>query len=434
LLADCRSHHVLRATLRDPASGRAIDEILVLPMFAPRSYTGEDVIELHCHGGKLVSELAMRALLTAGARVARAGEFTERAFLNGKLDLCQAEAVADLVAASSEAGLLAAWQQLNGALSREIRALRESVIEARATVEAYLDFPEDDLPEAAGQLIATAIEHSRQDVRRLLLSYDRGRLAREGIRVVLAGKPNVGKSSLMNALLGRERALVSDEPGTTRDYIEEPAALGTLQALLCDTAGLREVAGGVERAGIERTEERVRSADVVVVVLDGTIPLEAEDGDVLRRAREASAAMVVAVNKHDLWGVSFPAGSSPVSAADRCTPDSLFDLDGVSQIVAVSAISGYGLEELRQAIVSSLPGQTEELQNDAPLVTRARQYAALDAAAHDLDMAQAALASNELELVACELQAAMTDLEAIIGTGTVDDVLDRVFANFCIGK
>ena len=406
------SHRARLAVFCEPASGRAIDQVLVLPMHGPRSFTGEDVVEIHCHGGTLITDLVLRTLLAAGARAARPGEFTERAFLNGKLDLCQAEAVADLVDASSDAGRVAAWHQLEGALSRKVLALRASILDLRALVEAYLDFPEDDLPPEAESEVAAGLAGTQQALAALAATFARGRLAREGIRVALAGKPNVGKSSLLNALLGRERALVSPEAGTTRDYLEEPAALGSLRILLCDTAGLRSGAGDVELAGIERTRNVIAMADVVVVVLDASAALDAEDHAVLEAT--AGKPRVLVRNKSDLVPV--------------------WPNDGT--IIDVSALRGAGLEALGSAVAAAaLPGAVLEPPAEAVVVTRARHHVALLAAAEALRRSELALESGQaLEIVACELQAAIVELERLVGSSDVDDLLDRIFSRFCVGK
>ena len=405
------SHRARVAVLVDPATGEAIDEVLVLPMLAPRSFTGEDVVEIHCHGGVLIADRGLRALLVSGARAARPGEFTERAFLNGRLDLCQAEAVADLVEASSDAGRAAAWHQLEGALSRAVHATLDGLVDLRALVEAHLDFPEDDLPPEAESDIATGLESASVQLERLAATFARGRLAREGIRVVLLGKPNVGKSSLLNAILGRERALVSEQPGTTRDYLEEPAALGGLRILLCDTAGVRADAGDLERAGIARTLDVADTADVIVVVLDRSRPLDQEDEAVLRAA--AGRAHVVVRNKADL-------------------PEAWPADDFMHE---VSARSGAGLDDLAAKLQRSIPSTLAEPSREPVVVTRARHHEALLACAAAVERARAALSLQAgLEIVACELQAGSVELERLLGSTDADELLDRVFRRFCIGK
>lgn len=415
------SHRARLRMLRDPGSKRPIDEVLVLPMLAPRSFTGEDVVEIHCHGGRLVADLAFRALLTAGARAARPGEFTERAFLNGRLDLCQAEAVADLIEASSEAGLATAWQQLEGGLSRRVRALRDRILDTRALVEAHLDFPEEDLPPDVEAEITTDLAAIGTAVAELAATFDRGRLAREGLRVALVGRPNVGKSSLMNAILGRERALVSAEAGTTRDYIEEPAALGAVRVLLCDTAGLRVAGGEVERAGIERTRALVQSSDAVIVVLDASAPLEAEDALVLATCR--ARPRVVARNKVDLvsaWEPDEVGRFSEASSGARC--------------VAVSARTGEGLTDLLEAVRQAVGLADRAGEVEVPLVTRARHHVALLETRAALQRAARALRESGLEMVSCELQSATAELDRLVGASDVEGVLDRVFSRFCVGK
>lgn len=405
------SHRARLAILVDPVSGDAIDEVLVLPMLAPRSFTGEDVVEIQCHGGVLIADRVLRALLASGARAARPGEFTERAFLNGRLDLCQAEAVADLIEASSDAGRMAAWQQLEGALSRAVREVHDRIVDIRALVEAHLDFPEDDLPAEAEDEIASGLDAVRADLERLAATFSRGRLAREGIRVVLLGKPNVGKSSLLNAILGRDRALVSEQPGTTRDYLEEPAAIGNLRLLLFDTAGVRPGAGAVERAGIERTLEVVTVADVVVVVLDRSRPLDEEDAAVLGAAGEQ--ARVVVRNKADL-------------------PEAWPSEPGM---IDVSARTGAGIEELSAALERAMPSPHSESAAEPVVVTRARHHEAILGCAAGVDRARSALLSRDvLEIVACELQSAAVELERLLGGTDVDELLDRIFRRFCIGK
>jgi tRNA modification GTPase len=404
-----------------PPGEAAIDLVLALPMLAPASFTGEDVVEIHCHGGTLLPDLALRAALAAGARAALPGEFTERAFLNGRLDLCQAEAVADLVQASSEAGISIARQQLEGLLSQEILAIRDLLLDARALAEAHLDFPEDDLPPEAATELGDLVAAIDDRLARLVGTYARGRLARQGARVVLVGRPNAGKSSLMNALLGRERAIVNAEAGTTRDYLEEPLALGPVRLLLIDTAGLRQSDAPVERAGVERSRLQMESADLVLVLLDCSRPLDDQDRAVLRQA--SSQPRILVRSKADLppaWGP----GDLP--------------LDG--RAIDVSAHARTGLDELGQAILAALPqaggGSVPRSSSEPISITRARHHAALVAARRALESIPGHLRNGggALDLVSCELQSACTELERLVGMTNAEDVLDRIFRRFCVGK
>jgi tRNA modification GTPase len=410
------SHRARLALLHRPGAAAALDEVLVLPMLAPGSFTGEDVVEIHCHGGALVADLALRASLEAGARAARPGEFTERAFLNGRLDLCQAEGIADLITASSEAGLGAARMQLEGLLSAEILAIRELLLDARALVEAHLDFPDEDLPPETTAELTDLLAEGEGRLARLAGSYARGRLARRGARVVLVGRPNAGKSSLMNAILGRERAIVSPEAGTTRDYLDEPLAIGRLHLLLTDTAGIRVATSAVERAGVERTREQVAAADLVLVLLDRSEPLAREDREAL--ALTAGRPRIVLRTKADL-----PAAWSPP------------ELPG-QELTEVSARRGDGLEDLSRRILAALPAPSERAPTEDVAVTRARHHIALVAAQRAVGSCREALvrAGLALDLVAADLQSACNELERLVGMSTPEDVLDRIFRRFCVGK
>lgn len=427
------SHRARLARVRDP-SGRVVDDVLLLPMKGPRSYTGEDVVEIQCHGGSLVPRLVLAGLLRAGAREARPGEFTQRAFLNGRMDLCQAEAVADLVAASSEPALVLARNQLDGRLSDVLAGLRDRLLDARALVEAHLDFPEDDLPADAGREIEATVADAIEEIRVLQDGFARARLAREGARVVLVGKPNVGKSSLLNALLGRERALVSAEPGTTRDFLEEPVAIGAggFRILLVDTAGLREAGGEIERAGIERTRELVCEGDAVVAVLDASNPLDRDDLGVLEIASDMTRRGIpclLAANKADLIDAAVDDGSWPPAWR---SPDGSKPLPTATRSpILVSATSGRGLGDLCSALDDALAALVGDGRPTPVAIGGERHRVALEGAA-------AALlgigAGTELEIVAQALQACVVELEGLLGASTSEEVLDRVFERFCIGK
>jgi len=418
------SHRARLARLRDD-SGRIVDDLILLPMRGPRSYTGEDVVEFQCHGGDLVPRLVLACLLRAGAREARPGEFTLRAFLNGRMDLCQAEAVADLVSASSEPALEVARGQFEGRLSQALSELRDGLVDLRALVEAHLDFPEDDLPPETSTEIATTMARSLGRIRELLSGFDRARLFREGARAVLLGKPNVGKSSLLNALLGRDRAIVSPEPGTTRDYLEEPVAIGSpgLRLLLVDTAGLREAAGEIERSGIERTREIARSGDVVVAVIDASDARDADDDlavlEAVRGLGSLGVPCVVAANKVDLVDRDVDV----VATARRDFPD--------IPVVRVSARTGEGVPDLCSALEEALAAHGERPGVSKPIVSQERHRSALQRAEEAL---HGISPDDDLEIVAQALQACVMELEGLLGESTSEEVLDRVFERFCIGK
>jgi tRNA modification GTPase len=410
------SHRARVARLHRPDASASLDEVLVLPMLAPRSFTGEDVVEIHCHGGPLVADLALRAALEAGARAARPGEFSERAFLNGRMDLCQAEGVADLITASSEAGLGAARMQLEGLLSQEVLGIRDLLLDARALVEAHLDFPDEDLPPETIAELEGLLADAEERIARLAGTYARGRLARRGARVVLVGRPNAGKSSLMNALLGRDRAIVSPEAGTTRDYLDEPLAVGRFRLLLTDTAGIRTSESAVERAGVERTRQQIAAADLVILLLDRSEALTREDREAL--ALTADRPRVTLRTKADL-----ASGWEPSELAGE-------------RILEVSAHRGTGLEELTRRILAALPSSDDEAPREDVAVTRARHHAALVAARRSVVSGRESLVRQgaSLDLVAADLQSACSELERLVGMSTPEDVLDRIFRRFCVGK
>jgi len=406
--------------LLDHANGTVLDEALVFGMNGPHSYTGEDVVEIQCHGGSVISQRILESVCAAGARPAEPGEFTKRAFLNGRMDLAQAEAVADLITARSEAGRRLAWSQLEGALSTRVDGLREAILRARALCEAALDFPEEDVPELADEKpLAAQLARVRGELERLTDSFDRGRLHYHGARVALVGRPNVGKSSLLNAMAGRERALVTAIAGTTRDVVETLVTIRDAPIVLMDTAGIRTTVDVIEAMGVDRSRHAIEDAACVVAVFDRSMPLTAEDalvGEVVR-----SRPVVGVLNKADL-----PSLLAPVDVQA---------LLGAVAIIEVSAINAEGLRDLSAAIGDVVFGSDRDARDDEVVLFRVRHRDAARKAITDLSRAEKALVSDSpLELVASDLAAAASALAGITGEMTAEDVLDRVFADFCLGK
>lgn len=404
--------------LLDRAQGRPIDEVLVFTMRAPRSYTGEDTAEIQCHGGSVVSRRVLAAVLEAGARPAAPGEFTRRAFMNGRLDLAQAEAVADLIAARSDAAQRLAWSQLEGHLSGRVDTLRTALLEARALCEAAIDFPDEDLPEFGEARLGQELARIRAEIEALAATFERTRVRYEGARVVLVGRPNVGKSSVLNAVAGRERAIVTPIAGTTRDVLEVTVTLRGVPVVMADTAGIRATDDIVELAGVERAHAALADAGCVVAVLDRSRALEPADRAVAAAVRGRPLVMVL--NKCDLPGV--------------VSPDELRALFGDAPVVEVSALLGAGLEALEAAVARVLLVGSDGNEQEVGIF-RERHLDALRRAAADLARAEDALRTKApLELLASDLAVAAEALGSITGAVTSEDVLDRVFAEFCIGK
>lgn len=394
-------------------AGQLIDEVIVVTYRGPASFTGDDAVEITCHGGAMASAAILAALVARGARPAEPGEFTRRAVLNGKLDLLQAEAVGDLVDAHSRPALRVALSQLDGGLSRRIATLREEILGLEAMSAYDIDFPEeDDGPVPSNRIVARAREVLR-DVEALLDTAPVGEVVREGATVVIAGPPNVGKSSLFNAFLGRRRAIVTDVPGTTRDALEAVIEIDGWPVRLVDTAGLRESDEMVEQLGIEVSREYLRRADLVLACGDTS--------ETIARARTAVESispvpLIMVRTKADLDGANAP--TSPEAA------------------VAVSATSGRGMKELATAIARRLQESKGALQVDAPLVTRERHRVALEHARNELAAFVRAWEAHTVPAVvaAVHLRDATRHLEEMIGAVDIDDVLDRVFSSFCVGK
>lgn len=403
-------------------AGDVVDEVLVTVFRSPRSYTGEDMVEVSCHGGMLVTASVLGALVEAGSRPAGPGEFTRRAFLNGRIDLTQAEAVADLIVARSVRGHRTSVEQLAGRLGGRVRELRESLVSLCALLELQLDFAEEGLDIVNPQEVDRKLESAAELARTMAESYEKGRVFREGILVVLAGAPNAGKSSLFNALLQSERAIVTPTPGTTRDFIEESITVDGIAVRLVDTAGLRVTQDEIERAGVVRTESVLRNAEVILLVVDSTSGISLEEAAEGVAEAGQGQHIVAVLNKVDLLK---PPGS--YSAPARRREEEAWD-------VRVSAKTGEGIEELRKAIVESVV-HSVGLKEDDQVVTSRRHQDALERAHRGLVSARTSLSGgNANEFVAFDVREAINALAEITGEVTSEDVLNTIFAKFCIGK
>jgi tRNA modification GTPase len=394
--------------------GQTVDEALLAVMRAPRTFTREDVVEITCHGGILAAKMVLDTVLANGARLAEPGEFTRRAFLNGRIDLAQAEAVADLIHSRTELALRAANEQLAGKLSQRINKLRDEMIETLAHVEAHIDFPDEDIaPDTLGQLIAR-LEHGVAFMDELLRTAHEGEILRRGIRAAIIGRPNAGKSSLLNQILGHDRAIVSAIPGTTRDTIAETANIRGLPVVFIDTAGLREARDEIELEGVRRSRQTLQEAEFILHVFDAAEPLTEADQQYL--AEFADKQRILVRNKIDLPArLHFPSG-----------------LKG--SVVDVSCVTGQGIEPLKNAI-KELAWSGEIRAEMLQVMINSRHQDALNRARAATLRTLAALAENQhLELVALDLRIAVNAVGEIVGQTTTEDLLDLIFSQFCIGK
>jgi len=396
-------------------NGSVLDDVLVTFFTAPNSYSGEDTLEISCHGNPFIAQKILEDLFARGCRAAEAGEFTRRAFLSGRIDLSQAEAVMDLIHARSERALTAANQQLRGSLGRHLAQLTDDLLCTLARIEAYIDFPDEDLPAEDRGIVRAAIDQLISGTKRLLATQHYGDLLRDGIKTVIIGEPNAGKSSLLNRLVGSERALVSPEPGTTRDFIEERLVIGPHCIRLIDTAGLNPSPAPIERLGIAKTLERAAEADLFLLVLDATRPHPAFPPEINERLSANNA--VVILNKIDLGA----------------RPEAVRELAG-KETIEVSALTGHGLDALTDAIVRHAESFAQTQGNEI-IAINARHATALSCAQTALNEARTKLLSNgPIELLASDLRSALDAYGEIGGKIDNERMLDRLFSTFCIGK
>jgi tRNA modification GTPase len=412
------SHRVRFGSIIDPRTGTTLDEVLVTYMRAPHSYTREDVVEISGHGGIGVLARILEALVTGGARLAEPGEYTKRAFLNGRLDLSQAEAVIDLIHAHTEESHRQALAQLEGGLSRAIIAMREDVLEVLAYVEGAMEFPEEDLELLPWESLLAKADGVAERMTMLLGTFHTGRVLREGVRVAIVGRPNVGKSSLFNALLAANRAIVTPIPGTTRDVLEEVVNLRGYPFRLVDTAGIRASDDPVELEGIGRARISLESADLVLLVLDRSQPLTAEDEEAV--AAVQGKRVQVVLNKADL---------PPLLALDKLQTR----LPGWPK-VAVSCKEPQGFDDLTEVMVEAvLHGQ--QRPHDGPVLTKLRHWEALQHGHQSLQRARDGMEQRlSGEFIALDLRETLEWLGEIVGLNYTEDLLDKIFSEFCIGK
>jgi len=391
---------------------KPVDNVLAVIMKAPHSYTGEDLVEVHCHGGGLPAKEVLSALLSAGAVLAEPGEFTRRAFLNGKMDLAQAEGVAEVIASVSERAFRLAKEQLAGRLSKEVMSLQCSLKEIKALIEATIDFPEEDIELIKHDGILKKISPIKKRLNELISTYDEGRLLHDGVKVAIVGKPNVGKSSIMNLLAGHERSIVHHVPGTTRDTIEEGVDIGGVHFRLIDTAGIHHSTHEVELIGIRRTKMKLDEADLALVVLDMSRPLDKDDERIFEETKGMKSLVIF--NKSDLAKKSH--------------------LKKNADTIMTSAVKGTGIDLLKKGLLNFVTPKKEK-EGEGVILTNLRHKKNLDTACENLEKASSSIKNKEpVEFSALYIQKTMSELGKITGTVTTEDVLNEIFSKFCIGK
>ena len=418
------SHRLTYGRVVDPISAEAVDEVLVAVMRAPRTYTREDIVEIHCHGGPAAQRAVLRVLVQSGARIAEPGEFTRRAFLNGRIDLTQAESVAAIVAARSSGALRASLRQLEGGLADRLRTVRRGLVGQLAAIEATVDFSDEDVDDLDWEALADGLGAAKVDLERLLRTSFLGKALEQGVRTAIVGRPNVGKSSLLNALLMRERAIVSDIPGTTRDTIEELMEIGGIPIHLVDTAGVRSGGDHVEQLGVQRSLRAMEQADLVLAVFDLSIPWSEADARLVRRLTPARS--IIVGSKGDL------AEGDEVQTLRAKIARVSHDEDWLN--CAVSAVTGDGLDELRDLITKLIAGD-EGVHLEEPVLATERQRSLVEEALGSTVTArEGAVGHRDEELICEDIRSAVQALGKITGEDLTSDLLDEIFSRFCLGK
>ena len=398
-------------------NGKIIDEVMAVRMKAPKTYTCEDVVEINCHGGHLISEKVLELVLKNGARHAEQGEFTKRAFMNGRIDLSQAEAVMDIIQGKTEKSISLSLEQLRGYLRDKIGSFKKALLDVTAHVNVVLDYPEEGIDDPLPSNLRENLENVYAEADRLISSYDKGKKIKEGIKTVIAGKPNVGKSTLLNSLLKEERAIVTHIPGTTRDVIEEIINIKGIPLVLTDTAGIRKTEDIVENIGVEKSKKFIENADLVLLVLDASRELESEDREVIQEIQNNNKKTIVLLNKIDL--------------------ERKIELDefGLENILEISAKDNIGIEDMEERIYSYIVEEKVEDSSEKLIITNIRHKTALEKTKDAIrNIFETIDAGMPMDLISVDLKEALDSLSEITGEISSEDILDHVFGNFCVGK
>ncbi len=415
-ILDIKTYTMRYGNLIDASNGSIIDEVIVSFMKGPKSFTAEDTVEVNCHGGIFVTGIILEEILKCGARIAEPGEFTKRAFLNGRIDLSQAEAVMDIITSKTEASTKAAVMQAEGRVCKEINILRDELLEIIAHIEATVDYPEDDLEEMTSEKTTEVLEVVLAKIIKLILNADEGKILREGLKTAIIGKPNVGKSSLLNVLLEENRAIVTDVAGTTRDVIEEYININGIPINLMDTAGIRETDDTIEKIGVEKSKQKIEEADLIVFMLDSSSVLDEKDLEIIEYIKNKK--YIVLLNKIDL--------------PRKIDENSLKDINPES-IIEISAKNGFGIDELKSKIESLFFKGNIKL-NDY-VITNTRHKAALIKARKSLvDALEALRNTSAIDLASIDVRNAWYALGEVTGDTLEEDLIDKIFKNFCLGK
>ena len=413
-LNDIKPYSMRYGHIIDKNNQEVIDEVLVSYMKGPRSFTGEDCVEINCHGGYICTNRVLDQVTKSGARIAEPGEFSKRAFLNGRIDLSQAEAVMDLITSKTELSQRSALAQSEGRISREINNLRQQLLGTIAHIEATVDYPEDDLEEATGENVSKSLKEIIENIDYLLSTAEEGKILREGLNMVIIGKPNVGKSSLLNALLMDNRAIVTDVPGTTRDVIEEYVSLDGIPIKLVDTAGIRDTEDIVEKIGVEKSKEKINEADLIVLILDLSRPIEEEDREIINQVKNKKH--IVLLNKSDL--------------EKKLDINEIKDLNN---IIEISAKNSYGLDKLKEKIKDMF--FSGKIKASEVMITNNRHKEALYRARERCAAALETLHLGiSIDLAVIDIRNAWMNLGEITGETVEEDLIDKIFSEFCLGK